>query len=323
MMREKVGVILATATILSGCDTALGAPIEQRTPTIQLDQLPDVLPPEVTKQIPNVAAITGEVKSFDPSYQTIISTTLCSGVRIDEYDYLSAGHCVNLNSLPQDLTPYCKDIRVDMPIDQQEGITLNGTHEAGYAPGSMTASTLDFFKQGDVLLVEVKPNSQPSYDNPTHFSETSDIEQGTPLYFVNYQPTEDRLYRNPNKDAQVPPEHLPGPHTPAILGGIAIRNVNSDTIEVISAGKSYGDPVDTDIRFGASGGPVYDQNGNLVARIVAVANEKISVETYENNHHIDITDMPDETMLRTIYIKESTPNQIDELQQIKQSLPRC
>ncbi len=331
-MIEKVGALLATATIISGCDQDLSNTFKRPTENlvdslssqIHAEQLSDTLPLGVEEQIPNVVAITGEIRSYNSKLQEIISTSICSGVRIDEHDYLSAGHCTDLNNLREGLAPYCMDVRVDIPTDQPNGVTLDGTKQAGYAPNGTSAKSLDFFVYRDELLVETGPGNQPPYDEPTRFrDESSAVEQGTPLYFVNYQPTEDREYRNPSKEALLPPQHSRGPHTPAILGGIAIRTINPDTIEVVTAGKSYGNPDDTDIRMGASGGPVYDSVGELVGRIVATDANKMSVKSFEDSRDIDIVGISDETMLRILYIKTSSQNQVDKLQQEQESLPRC
>lgn len=332
-MKEKVGALLATATIVSGCDQDLSGIFERPTADnvieysfsqIHAEQLSDTLPPGVEEQIPNVVAITSEIHSYNSELQRVISTSICSGVRIDEHDYLSAGHCADLRNISKGLTPYCMDIRVDIPTNQSDGVTLDGTKQAGYSPEGTSATSLQFLNYQDILLIETEPGNQPSYDKPTHFRDKSDtVKQGTPLYFANYQPTENREYRNPSKEALLPPQHSRGPHTPAILGGIAIRTVNPDTIEVVTAGDSYGTSKDTDIRMGASGGPVYDKIGNLVGRIVVTDANKMSVKAFENSRNIEIAGMPDEEMLRILYVKTSSQEQVNKLQDEQQTLPRC
>mgnify|MGYP002631472339 CR=1 FL=1 len=326
-MHERIGAILTTATLLSGCNALYDEPYEWKPTKIRADQLPEELPDRVADQIPNVMAMTNETRGYAGLYDHYITTDLCSGVRIDKYDYLSAGHCVDPSDIPYGIQPYCEEIRIDIPFGDQDAVTLNGTTIAGYAPNTSILNDRQFLDQKDVLLVHVDdsdPDSQPLYDNPTVILENSErIQPGTPLYFINYQPTKNHEYRNPNINSIPVPEVTRGPSTPAILGAIAIRYINSDTIEAITVGKSYGESIDNGVRQGGSGGPIYDGEGNLVATLTAISHNAVSLKKFENDRAIDITGMPDDSQVTATYIKTVSHDTIEELRAYPQTITGC
>lgn len=329
---ERVGATIITASTLamgsqaiSYADTPTPKPQPRSLEIIDVSRLPDKLPADVQQQIPNVAAIISlDGNREKNSKQINAQEGLCSGVRVGVNEYLSAGHCIHFDPPKATEVPYCAGTSVFLPIDNQDGIRLRGINRAAEVPSIGKGDTLLNEGQPDELLIQTNPNdpaNQPAYTNPTVFHNPIDkIEQGQELYFINYEPTTSGATRNPLSKDLNKLGLKEGPQTPAIIGGLALEYLNNGTLDVLLTGKSYGNPVDGYIRPGASGGPVYDSNGHLVATTTSVSPE-ISLNSFENDTDILVPELSPDTKVEVVQIKIASQDIVNGLSAHGQNLP--
>ncbi|USN96304.1 MAG: trypsin-like peptidase domain-containing protein [Candidatus Nomurabacteria bacterium] len=317
-MIEKVGAVLASATLLSGCGSNIVNALNL-TPAyteINLDSLPETLPDAVTQQIPNVVALTDNIPFLS-------QTEYCSGVRVDQRDYLSAGHC------DYQLASNALTLCVDMSISSQSAITADGESipvikKAGTFTGDTSGKVNIVLNNApeDALLVETAYEPLP-YSTPTHFRDSSsEISPGTPLYLVNYEPTADNRLRSPYAKDLYANELQAGLNKPAIFGAIALKQFSDGTTMAIAGIKSYSMPPETDARGGSSGGPVYDAAGNLVGTTINLFNYS-SLPEVENDLGVTFKNSSNETGVNVFLIQDSTPSLIDDLQAKQQPTDGC
>src|SRR6476646_1032037 len=132
-MKKEIGAIAAVPTILlAGC---LPRPIEvQETkesapPTynsyVSTDKLSEQLPDAVARQLGNVVAFSSHLVT---EYGLPVGNklNLCSGVRIDQYNYLTAGHCDM--KVPTDTAglPVCDEVSIDSSGGSEQGMEMVG-----------------------------------------------------------------------------------------------------------------------------------------------------------------------------------------------------
>ena len=316
-MIEKVGAVLTSATILSGCTPSFVNAVTPPFlyPEVSIEELPDTLPDAVAEQIPNVVSIINNIPVLSES-------GICSGVRIDKHDYLSAGHCDY--SLASDALPFCTELSVgSTSIISPDGVILKATKKAGNYGGDTSGIWRGDVNSmsDDTLLIETDAEPRP-YTTPTQYGEPSMVTTGMPLYLVNYEPTADGKLRSPFNKYLTESELNAGLNKPAIFGAIALMQYANGMIAAISGDKPYSSPPETDVRGGASGGPVYDQNGSLIGTAVNLINYS-SLSEAERDFGVSITGISEKTDVNVFLIQDITPSLVSELQSEQQPTPDC
>lgn len=320
-MIEKVGAILTSATLLSGCTQNIihtTEPTLAAYPEINADILPDTLPDAVAQQTPNVVSVINTIPLLS-------RLEICSGVRIDQYDYLSAGHCDY--QLASDALPLCENLTISSPSDlSDEGVSLPVNKKAGYYDGDTSGKTTKSLGSltKDILLIETPTEPRP-YTTKTHYGDPSSIQPGTPLYLVNFEPTANNTLRSPYGEDLITGEQKTGLNKPAILGAIALAHIsngtNSFTIAIAGV-KSYSSPPETDVRAGSSGGPIYDEAGNLVGTTIDLFSYT-TLKDVEYDFGLSISGIPEPSNVNVFLMQDITASLITSLQSKQQSTQGC
>jgi FlaG/FlaF family flagellin (archaellin) len=297
MTREAlVATALCATAFISGCTSSPESnheapPMPVNTTTapeltpIDLGTLPATLPPSVTREISSVMAMSfSYYKVIQKLGQgategEMVSGSEASGVRIAKDTYLSAGHFVrNDNNTPITGISYCGDVTVEGPSDVStslEGIgtgtktrSMYGTDlYADRLTGSFVKDNIPVTPDISIVHAPDQEHSLPNQEYPA--LATASPKVGQDVYFVNYEPTAKGVFRSPsesdlqtlNNDDGVPSSKL---EHPAIYGGVVTQIESDGDLDVADGFKSYGVIDDAESRPGASGGPVFNQDGQLV-----------------------------------------------------------
>jgi hypothetical protein len=326
-MKEKFGALLATGSVLAaGCQAQEATPVEPPKPTvISAEGFPAELPKPVADQLQHVVSIIGIRAPIKVEKDSKPQVMACTGVRIDEHDFLSAAQCDwDLANLDQ--IPYCDTmgISVQTPVaDKRRGVSFSISRKAGdqaQADGTRAKNVTD-----NALVVEIDPKNADGlakYTNPTRFSlSPSSIEGGNPLFIANFQMTADSRPRNPHHAFLKEEQVKNGLDKPAIMGGVALNYLSDNTIRVLTGIKSYSTPAETEPRAGAGGSPVYDETGGLVGFVVGETEQLVS--QYEKDFFIDLPNRKDTDIAKTAIIQLVDPLHIRALQAKQTGLQNC
>lgn len=329
-MKEKLGVALAaTSVLVAGCATESTPP--KITEVESVATFPGTLPPAVSQQLGNVVAI--QSLRIRPTGPNQIDAMACSGVRIDQRDFLTAGLC-DYALTPASQQPHCDVVGVSMslpaakPEDPPKGVSYAFEKKDGVAPAT---DITDIGKMTENSLVgEIRDKVQPlpAYDNPTHYAASPVMTQvGEQLYIANYQKTpDDKKAHNPDINAsQLSPEDIKAGLTkPVIMGAIALDQSPNGILRVLTGIKSYGDSNENQLRGGDIGGPVWDADGNLVGTITMDDNTHKLSEFEKTMHmHINLPGLSDDTVANVGVVQLINPPRIKNLQTHLAPVPKC
>lgn len=313
-MKEKIGAVLASAMVVSGCDTPWIQDVEWPDVVLESDSvsataLPDTLPPAVTAQLPNVVAF----ERTDTGYRDVpgvIQQTLmnCSGVRIAPSEYLGAAHCT------EGISQQGTSIYIDVPIDNG-GRTFPVSRLVEQNNNIDVENVRMNTELVDIMIAKTESDDIPNQP-PTQFSEPSQIKPGTPLYAVNYEPTADGRRRTPDRNDLSQEDIQMGLNNPAILGAVALTPLHNGRIEALVGLKSYSHPTETTIRPGASGGPVFDNDGKLVGTTIGEFNDPRfdTIKEFESLFNVDI-DMPAEAQANVVMIHPTDQSTVTKMRE--------
>lgn len=134
---------------------------------------------------------------------------------------------------------------------------------------------------------------------------------GDKVYFVNYEPDSNLVDRNPNSDANT--VHSKAHTLPAIYSGVIVDNTGKAYI-VATGIKSYGKGIADDMsRPGASGGPVFNQSGQLIGITVSiVGGGLLSEQTVSSMYDTNFGNISPYAQLQLEEIQPITPSLISE-----------
>lgn len=317
-MKKEIGALLATATIVTGCDQdwshILERPAELLTPRVEIELPSETyssnIPPSVAAQIPNAVAIVNDYFLADGSGVR----GACSGVRVSDNFYLSAGHC---DTPPNIIDERCQEFTLSSPGP----VSVEAFSKAARIP----APTIDYdtvdAKDDDLLLLQsgtaITAIPTSVYDNP------ADTKVGTQLYSINFQPTIDGHRRNPDASVLQRNERPTAITTPAIVGMIAVKKHHDQTLLALTINQSLGETHDTLIRGGASGSPIYDDKGILVGIMNGTQGSIQTIGDYENSANVDVSDLPDDTPANLVTIKTITTKIIEQLHSEQEPILQC
>lgn len=176
-----------------------------------------------------------------------------SGVKVAPDEFLTAGHMVVHGDDDGDTYSSNFDctrltMRARAPIVQVPSYDFMPAHDAS----GVKTSDID-------LAVMWLTDEWSSADRGVPFAPVQDAgnKVGTEAFFVNYEPTSGNLLRSPSLDAA-------DLAAPAEFGGVVIDDTDEKMLVLTGIGENYGSGLPDDrVRVGASGGPVFDENGGL------------------------------------------------------------
>ncbi len=271
-------------------------------PMINVGFLPPTLPPSIEHEIYNVGQVYNEIiNRHDHTYVGYDG----SGIQITPTLILTAGHIV-LSGETKPLVNYpsqCSNLTFN---NLSTGGALTYLESGSYKYGDNTikpdiAMIFAPYQSGEsgVGLSQVIRHSVsniPIANNaPTH---------GQPLYFVNYEPTAQKVFRSPYNTRQ---RYI----YPAIYGGIYYDSTANGEYVVLTGMKSYGQVKDTNSRPGASGGAVFNAAGQLIGLSV-MGGSPIEAVSYSHSSESNAS-TPVDVQLGVSYIQPVNKGLIKEL----------
>lgn len=246
---------------------------------VDMSILPDQLPPAVAQAAD--AAVSVEYAYDKPVDSDTFTRNIdeASGFRIAPDTYITAGHAVHdENDQPLPYVNVCGNLKVFVPSDKPTASTsFNG--EAHDLYGSDLSAERYFGRRlqrkSDILAdmaifntsADSDQASQPIVEVAPHQPTVGD-----PVYFINFQPTDDGRSRSASQEQVWESggsiSDLATLTKPAIYGGIVV-SIQDGNVFILTGGKSYVPLGDSYMRRGASGGMVVNQQGQVVAESVA------------------------------------------------------
>lgn len=264
--------VAGALTVIPGCKAVYDS--EKEKPRIHLDTFPTVLPNPVQES---------SLSAVDIASRNV----LLSGVVIEPGLVLSAGHGWTEKN----------------PSDNcyAGGIYISGRRENGTVTGGKLARVFSSQSPDVALIQTILPIDLPA----AKIRDNQEITWDDKLFFVNYQPDEDKKDRNPSKNKD-------GYGYPAIIGGKAIGKDKDGLIAVVTT-KSYGEIPDDETRPGASGGPIFDKDGYLIG--IHKRSHSLPRATIEKTYDVALQGASDRGILRVSYIVPTTRTLIENAKQ--------
>jgi hypothetical protein len=294
-MKEKyAAALLAVEVFTTGCSgqeifsdptTTVGVTASPHVPIINLNSLPDVLPHNVAAQEPNdvkIQFLNREWNTINVAHQKVTLETVieASGVRVGHGEFITAGHELRTsNNRPFNGVNVCGRLAVLAPFrfDSAPGtrIGIDGKKYPSYG-GDLTAKTEIGSNLGDesTILPDIgyitTTEELPVLDSGVRIN-SSQPSLDQDVFMENFEPESDNTDRNPLESDLSAAAIAGGASKPAIYGGIVLGREPNGQVIVAEGLKSYGQHSDDVSRGGASGGPVYNAEGNLVGITVTIS----------------------------------------------------
>lgn len=262
------------------------------TPTrqvVDMSVLPDQLPPAVARVAK--AAVSVEYKydeEKEGSTPDVRSYTRHaedgSGFRIAPDVYVTAGHVAHdSNNQPLPYVNACGNLRVFTSTNEATGITEVDGKQYEIRGSDIPAGryVAEYTQRGPKISEDIGVIEAPAGNSPVvqSIAEVAPHQPmvGDPVYFINFQPTNDGRSRSASQQEVFSKDDLdsaiqPAMSEPAIYGGIVVSVGNGKNMVILTGGESYVPLGDSNLRHGASGGMVVNQQGQVVAESVASVN---------------------------------------------------
>jgi len=317
---NRRGVAVTSAFLLSvfGVTSAVGnSPTPERraaatTTTVDLGTrinlsfLPDSLPQAVAQRVASVLDIS--IRTMDhPSWMSV-----ASGVKISNLA-ISAGHLLKQpDGLPHN--DYgCGDLLLTGRAGEKSLPAYGTVFKA-------EASYLDNESTADISILETKKSRSFSQLPNSEISDTPPS-VGQFVYFVNYEPSSETLDRNP---AYAELKDFDDPTIlPAIYLGIILEKTPTGRYAILTGLKNLGAGMeDTLSRGGASGGPVYDEQGKIIGLVTKATGKDIAPEIIETNFNVVLENIP-KSSLSVSFIQPVTSDLVSNLEQAAETNPDC
>jgi hypothetical protein len=313
--RQRISLIApSVAVLVFGSLLAIAAEKYYDREKINLAALPAQLPAGIKRYIRNVGLVSNyfanrlllqEQDNGDKNvYPYAARAYSGSGVLLNSRYVLTAGHMFlsGTNKPLINAATECEDLTFSYDIGRQELQSVVASESGSYKYNDSTslpdAGLLDLgpnVYQGNAALPAIEISKQTLY-------------AGEPLFFVNYEPTASGKYRDPINPA--------GSYTkPAIYGGFYIgKDQNGEDYDVLLGVKSYGAVKDVFSRPGASGGPVFNSEGQLVGIDVQGYDSEPGTDEYEQDWNVQLQHDNPHQKLETEIIQPITPSIIKGLE---------
>ena len=93
-------------------------------------------------------------------------------------------------------------------------------------------------------------------------------------------------------------------------------------VAAIGGLKAYSEPPDTNVRGGASGGPVYNEEGDLVGTAINLIDFS-SIFEVEQNYGISIPEISSQSTVNVFLVQNISESSIADLQEQQQPTQSC
>lgn len=242
---------------------------------IELNTLPSRLPNEVNRFVDNVGIVYENVFNGNP-YNTeggpqVAEAIQASGVVLSSKYIMTAGHVlVSTSSMPIANKPYqCRTIAFITPtfgaLIRSDFGSFSGQEESTVPDlGILSPDNPNWTNHQYRRFQNVAIDSKP-------------LTPGEDLFFVNYEPLANGRSRSPTNNTG-----------PAVYGGIYEGQTNSNDYDVVTGLKSYGRMPDSLSRPGASGGAVFNSEGQIVGLTVQSSVQSATVNYYEKAWGVEL-----------------------------------
>lgn len=223
--------------------------------SVDIKQLPETLPPAV-------AALQSAVVTVQTPTTINAPGGFLSGVILDKYHVLTAGHGFRTDTgelIP--LVGCLGDIYIAGRDAKGNFINTNSSKIVSSFDGVGSSTP-------DVSLIETQQPLADSDNLALVRPNIHHLKNGTPLYFINWEPASHGISRDPFSNN-------PQLNRPAIFGGTVFTKWKGDTVVRVGE-KNYGKGIpDTVIHDGASGGGVFVVFNNK-AYLYGISNDSAS-----------------------------------------------
>lgn len=261
---------------------------------VDMSVLPEHLPQAVLRAEEAAVSVeqayaktTTEAAGITESTQ--MSQSLASGFRVAPDTYITAGHVIKGDRKDPPFVNVCGNVQVfgasSEPtaagtLDNGEGYELFGASMDADKMYGVLKDT-DSTPLADMAIIkapDITGSLKDNTDQPVARVAQSQPKTGEAVYFINYQPTPDGMYRSASQSeasnlnriaGSLPPKFL---SKPAVYGGVVLNSRDEHgSMIIVYGGKSYTHTNDTYARQGASGGMIVNQQGEVVAISVGSA----------------------------------------------------
>ncbi len=310
MHKNRFPAIMLAGSLLGasvGCSGAAGSYESTSDPQVAVIDpyvLPNDEPPAAVQALAKNVVRLASLDTTSESSDGAVIQGYSSGIFIEENLVLASGHALYNPQKKYSLGPVtlpksrestlkalpfkCGDVVVesgnenDLVNSMSEGKMIGSETTALKFTGNYDES----WDGEDLSLIQTLHNAPVDLE-PVQFRDTP-VEKGEAVYFINFQPTADQVFRSPVRRQGYVDDIDQMFTSPAIYGGISLeRSEEGKFLDVVSGIKSYGEIFDVDSRPGASGGVLVDTAAALFGMVVQVSsNEKYSV--IEDHYKVDV-----------------------------------
>lgn len=240
-----------------------------------------------------------------------------SGAKIGSDIVLTAGHLV-LEDDPH------------MNLDCEGSYALNVNTPGVQEGDGVTGRKAIFDSSGDVAVLSVRTGIFDNYafdSLPTARIAADQPDKGDPVFFVNYgvgQAQGSLSERYPNDILAKFPTDAAGRSYghPAEYAGTVVGHAGPDLV-VATGQRSYGPKAGREFNthLGASGGPVFNQDGEIVGEAVVIKDYKESVDSVNSDFDINLPPTP--KFRHLVYVQSVTKDIVRPLIRDLRKDPNC
>jgi hypothetical protein len=254
--------------------------------------------PSLVQAVVNSAVDLEYYNNSNTSYEK------ASGVKIGPNLTISAGHEFLVNGPIQatNTSDSCRNTVIYSPNDKN----------TDQSSGSSVVSTYQYndTSEPDVSFIKTEGDSQ--FNNLPTPSIGSVPSTGNKLFLINYEPDSSSEQRNPNSYENLGSDAKALSY-PAIYSAVVL-STSGGRYTIATGIKSYGNGIpDTMSRPGASGGPVFNSNGQLIGAIVSTTvSGQISPQLLASTYGVNTESLNDSDELQIEQVQPITTALVNE-----------
>ncbi len=229
-----------------------------------------------------------------------------SGVKISPELTLSVGHEFLQNGPMQNAS--------DKSLCRNLFLYSFGDKNSNQSTDSSIIATYTNTDSSNPDISLIKTEGDPQFKKLPTAVISSQTNINTQVYLANYEPDIKSIDRNPNAQANTFDQSTKYTF-PAIYSGIVL-DTNGGRYSIATGVKSYGIGIpDNESRPGASGGPVFNQEGQLIGVTVSIDSQTMTPQEIKSIYNIDLSGLSTNSQFQ---IEEVQPINIELIQQYTQ-----
>lgn len=265
------------------------------TIAVSAAMMPTKLPKQVKAMETNVVAVE---EAIDKDLYQISA----SGLQLNRNTILTAGHVF-------------RSANGKMFNDANWCSAFTSVSPRGFMRGVSQSSEFNYKSGSDLAVVRTRPLTKLNESiRPVRFARRTHL--GEAVYFVNYQVT-------PNGDWRLPDPQNKAADQPAIYGG-EIEGYDQNGYFNVPTVQSYGAYNDSSARVASSGGPVFNDHGELVGITVRVINSGPTLKAFNwLFDHVDLSAYGGNAQYTTAVVEPVNPNLLHQLSTNQQPFGPC